>query len=75
MDPIWRLIFTALSALHILDMIRRAPRALDLLPRDAKLDLLPDPREAPPQNYVIMRHNSIRDLFAELLSEICKDVV
>ena len=25
--------------------------------------------------YVILRHNSIRDLFAELLSEVCKDVI
>ena len=25
--------------------------------------------------YVIPRHNSIRDLFAELLSEVCKDVI
>ena len=26
-------------------------------------------------DYMIIRHNSIRDLFAELISEICKDVV
>ena len=24
---------------------------------------------------MILRHNSIRDLFAELLSEVCKDVI
>ena len=28
-----------------------------------------------PGGYVILRHNSIRDLFAELLSEVCKDVI
>ena len=27
------------------------------------------------EGYVFMRHNSIRDMLAELLSEICKDVV